>query len=169
VESPRATELKRVPMTWEMTTTLKSRRTVAGHWVVAWYSYDTLEGTIGDDSDILYSIWTDTGDNWDDGSNWTDPQPLNANAASDVGNDSSIKIATDGAGSWVATWSSHDSLDGTIGDDRDVLYSRSTNNGQDWSYPVPLNTNAVHRLGFVTTTSAGQRFRRQLDCRLEFG
>jgi subtilisin-like proprotein convertase family protein len=114
----------------------------AGHWIVTWYSYDTLDGTIGEDSDILFSTWTDTGHNWEDGSNWTDPQPLNANAASDVGNDLSPAIATDGVSSWVATWSSHDSLDDTIGDDRDILYSLSTNHGQDWSDPAPLNSNA---------------------------
>ncbi|MCH7721501.1 MAG: exo-alpha-sialidase, partial [Planctomycetes bacterium] len=50
-----------------------------GNWVAVWDSYDDLGGTIGTDFDILVSRSTDNA------ATWTDPAPLNTNAASDSG------------------------------------------------------------------------------------
>lgn len=107
-----------------------------GNWVAAWYSNDTLGGTIGTDNDILVSRSTDNG------ASWTPPAPLNANAGGDTGGDFNPGVVTDGVGNWIAAWSSDDSLGGTIGTDYDILIARSTDNGANWTVPEPLNSNA---------------------------
>ena len=72
---------------------------------------------------------------------------LNTNAPSDSGNDFAGVIATDGGGTWVAAWSSDDTLGGTIGSDSDMLFARSTNQGSTWSAPAALNSNAASDSG----------------------
>ncbi|MDH5307552.1 MAG: glycoside hydrolase, partial [Myxococcales bacterium] len=109
----------------------------AGIWVAVWESNDDLGGTIGTDSDILFSR------SLDDGLTWTDPAALNTNAASDTGFDGLVELTTDGAGIWVAVWESNDDLGGTIGTDDDILFSRSTDGGATWSPPAALNTTAA--------------------------
>jgi hypothetical protein len=123
-----------------------------GDWVMVWQSAATLGTTIGADSDILVSRSSN------DGVSWSIPEPLNTNAATDSGDDDSATIATDGAGNWVSAWSSSDSLGGTIGTDTDILVSRSTDNGDTWTAPAPLNnaTNgAADGLPWIATDGAG--------------
>ena len=127
----------------------------AGNWIAVWMSLDSLGGTIGTDSDILVARSTDNGQTW------TDPEPLNTNAATDSGIDSSPQVTTDGAGHWVAVWQSDDSLDGTIGTDGDILVARTTDNGLSWTDPEPLNASADADSGWdndpqVTTDGAGR-------------
>jgi Neuraminidase (sialidase) len=108
----------------------------SGNWLAVWHSrYDI--GSIGTDRDILMSSSTDNG------ANWTPPAALNANAATDTGDDRLAHVATDGAGEWVAVWRSDENLGGTIGIDRDIFFSRSTDNGATWTPPAVLNTNAA--------------------------
>jgi hypothetical protein len=71
-------------------------------WLVTWLSGNTLGDTIGSDVDILMARSTDGG------LTWTDPEPLNANAASDTGDDDDQAVTTDGQGNWVATWHATD-------------------------------------------------------------
>lgn len=108
-----------------------------GHWIVTWSTSDTFDNTIGSDQDIAVSRSTDNG------VNWTDPVPLNSNAASDSGADARPIVVTDKSGIWLATWWSNDSLGGTAGSDFDILFARSTDNGQTWTPPQTLNTNAA--------------------------
>lgn len=108
----------------------------AGNWMAIWNSSADLGGTIGTDHDILVSRSSDGG------ATWTEPKALNANAASDSGNDYRPKVASDGAGSWVVIWTSWDDLGGTIGSDADVLVSRSSDRGLTWTEPEAVNTNA---------------------------
>jgi hypothetical protein len=126
----------------------------AGNWVASWESYDSLEGTIGTDGDILVARSTDGG------ATWTAPAALNTNAATDSRHDFVVQVTTDGAGNWVAVWDSQDSLGDTIGLEHDILVSRSTNAGVTWTAPVPLNTNAATDSGGdhtpqLTTDGAG--------------
>jgi len=107
-----------------------------GNWVAVWYSNDSLGGTIGTDNDILISRSTNNG------AAWTAPVALNTNAATDTGHDFNPQVTTDGSGNWAAAWDSTDTLSGWIGTDSDVLAARSTNNGANWTDPIPLNTNA---------------------------
>ncbi|MGB2984614.1 MAG: sialidase family protein, partial [Phycisphaerae bacterium] len=90
----------------------------------------------------------------------TYPEPLNTNAASDTGWDWRPQLTTDGAGNWVAVWESYENLGGTIGTDYDILFSRSIDNGANWSPPAALNTNAASdsggdRFPQLTTDEAG--------------
>ena len=87
-----------------------------GHWAAVWSSTDTLGNTISDDPDVLVSRSSD------DAATWSLPVPLNTNAATDTGSDSSAIIAA-GIGTWVAVWSSLDSLGGVIGTDADILFT----------------------------------------------
>ena len=53
------------------------------------------------------------------------------------------RLATNGAGTWVAVWDSYVFSGGALGDDLDILYARSTDDGQTWSAPAPLNSNTA--------------------------
>ncbi len=106
----------------------------SGNWVAVWNSRENLGG-IGTDADILFSRSTDNGQNW------TAPAALNTNAGSDSGDDYAPQMTTDGSGNWVAVWRSEENLGG-IGTDDDILFSRSTDNGQNWTAPAALNSNA---------------------------
>lgn len=134
----------------------------AGTWIAVWYSMDSLGDTIGTDRDILFAVSTDAGQSW------TDPSPLNSSAATDTEDDRAPQITTDGLGTWIATWSSEDSLGDTIGTDQDIMYSISTDAGQSWSVQAPLNSNAASSDGDdanpdITTDGIGY-----LDYRLDF-
>lgn len=106
-----------------------------GTWVVAWHSDEPMSD-LGSDGDILYVRSTDNG------TTWSDPQPLNTNADIDRGDDRSVHLATDRSGAWIATWSSTSPLNGRLGNDRDILYAVSVDNGATWSDPTNLNRNA---------------------------
>jgi lipid-binding SYLF domain-containing protein len=110
---------------------------VQGTWVAVWRSTDWLGDTIGTDWDILVAHSTD------DGGTWTAPAALNTSAASDAGEDAWPQVTTDGKGTWVAIWSSWDSLGDTVGEDADILVARSTDDGVTWTAPAALNTNAA--------------------------
>jgi hypothetical protein len=91
---------------------------------------------------------------------WTSSAYLNTNAPTDLGQDISAEVTTDGGGNWVAVWYSNDYLDDTIGTDYDILVARSTDNGATWTAPAALNTNAATDSGNdwdpqVTTDGAG--------------
>lgn len=68
-------------------------------------------------------------------------EALNSDAATDgVSGDQDPAIASDGKGVWVAVWSSTNTLGGTIEDDADILFARSTDNGASWSVNALLNS-----------------------------
>ena len=128
----------------------------AGNWVAVWYSDDSLGGAIDTDDDILVARSSDAG------ATWTAPAALNTNAATDSGRDWAPRVATDGAGNWVAVWDSTDSLGGTIGIDRDIFVSRSSDAGATWTAPAALNTNAATDSDTDRNTAADDRRGREL-------
>jgi hypothetical protein len=86
----------------------------AGNWVAAWASWDK-RGARGADADLMVAMSRDSG------ATWTDGYPLNSNARSDRGEDVAPTLASDGAGLWVAAWSSSETLGEVLGRDRDIL------------------------------------------------
>lgn len=109
----------------------------AGEWIAVWASNEALDGSGKTDDDIHFSVSTNSG------GTWSAPAALNTNASDDVGKDANPKIAADGQNGWIVVWESMDTLGGTLGDDRDLLFARSTDGGATWSAPKPLNTNAA--------------------------
>ena len=118
--------------------------------VAAWHSRDDISF----DDDILFTRSDDNG------ATWSDPTPLNTNAATDTGDDREVTLATDRTGNWVAAWSSTDLLGDSIGGDQDIVAANSTDNGETWSDPVPVNSRASMDFGTdskpsVATDGAG--------------
>jgi len=108
-----------------------------GTLIAAWSSNEPFGSKLGEDSDILFAR------SLDGGLTWTSPEALNKSAPEDQGADSAPCLATDDSGNWVAVWSSWDTLGGTIGMDADVVAAHSSDDGESWSAPVPLNTTAA--------------------------
>jgi hypothetical protein len=88
-----------------------------GNWVVVWMQRKT------DDADLLYSYSSD------DGVSWSSPKTLNSDAATDTKFDYSPQIATDGLGNWLVVWSKEGELYG----EQQILVSKSTDAGKNWS------------------------------------
>ena len=113
----------------------------AGNWLAVWASRDSLGGTIGGEGDILAARSSDNG------ATWTSAVALSASAPIDKGSDTAPHVSADEDGNWLVVWATRDSLGGAIGDDGDILVSRSTDAGVTWTPPAPLNTNARHDRG----------------------
>ena len=96
-----------------------------GTWVAVWSSTDSLSGTIGTDADVLVTI------SLDNGGSWSAPAPLNSDAGVDFGDDELARVATDGAGTWVAVWQ-------RLATD-ELAYSRSVDNGATWTAGVAVD------------------------------
>lgn len=77
------------------------------------------------------------------------PAPLNSTAPSDLSDpdnedvDREAWLANDASSTWIGVWSSDNTLGGTIGDDFDVLFTRSTDDGATWSAAAPLYAGAA--------------------------
>ncbi len=124
------------------------------NWLAVWYSSNDLGGTIGTDHDILFAHSSDGG------VTWSDPAPVNMNAATDLEDDVLPRVVTDGAGTWMVVWASWDDLGGTIGPDSDILGATSTDSGMNWTTPLPIHSNAASDIGddqipALTTDRAG--------------
>jgi hypothetical protein len=108
-----------------------------GHWVCVWCA------AVPASSDRDFDIFVATSD--DAGESWSDPARLDPAAVDppEIEDDFHPFVVTDGDGHWVATWYTHDNHGGTIGDDTDILVSRSTDNGVTWTSSAPLNSDAT--------------------------
>ena len=70
------------------------------------------------------------------------PSVVNHNATTDLAGDSGPKLTTDRSGNWVATWFSSENLGGVVNSDDDIVVATSIDNGETWSAPSTLNSNA---------------------------
>ena len=107
-----------------------------GNWVVAWTSSENLGGVLGTEGDIHFAR------SEDNGATWSDPMPLNNNAAGDLGADEIPSLSCDGNGNWIATWDGNNAAGGMVGTEYDVFIAHSADNGMTWTDPVPLNAYA---------------------------
>ncbi len=89
------------------------------------------------------------------------PAALNSTAATDIDgsppdNDQEAAIANNGGSTWIALWSSPNDLSATIGSDRDILISRSTDDGINWSAAAALYPSASSDAGADSEPTLGK-------------
>lgn len=104
----------------------------AGTWIVVWSGRGV--GAAASMVDIYFARSVD------DGLTWSPATILRSPANGPT--DQSPSIAFMGTGAWLVAWESRNSLGGTIGSDRDILSSRSDDNGVTWQEFVPVNSTA---------------------------
>lgn len=103
-----------------------------GRWTAVWESSDSLGNTKGGDRDILYSTSVDAG------KTWSPPDVIDPAARSDLGYDTSPRVAVDTAGTWMVAWSSGGVSDDKGGFQRGVFVSRSIDATASWDPPQAL-------------------------------
>ena len=99
----------------------------AGTWMAGWAHVAT-------ERDIKVARSTD------DGATWGAPVALDPLDATDTGDEFLCGIETDGDGNWFAVWTTEG---GALGDDKDIAFSRSVDDGLTWSAPAPFNATAT--------------------------
>ncbi len=109
------------------------------NWVVAWHSTENLGG-INTDFDVFRVTSNDNG------MTWSSVDVLNGSASTDSGPDFGVSLTTDRRGNWVAAWTTLDTSGG-LGVDSDLLIAHSSDFGQTWTMPVPLNDDALSDSG----------------------
>ena len=115
----------------------------AGTWICAWSSEAQLVNNGQFDSDIMFVRSTN------DGQTWSAPAYLNSNSANATGQDFAPYLGVGHDGTWVAVWGTTDTLGKAVSPDNDLLYARSTNDGQTWSTAAFLNADAATDQGEV--------------------
>lgn len=100
-----------------------------GTWISVWHSSEDLNGELGSDFDVLYSISVDVG------SSWTSPSALNSEAGFDLRNEIAPAIDTDELETWSVAW--------TTSDTNEIFYSRSDDRGASWSSQQPISTSGI--------------------------
>lgn len=86
----------------------------AGNWLAVWPSWDRRGAQRGADADLLMAL------SRDHGRTWSASAVLNTNAKTDRGEDIAPSVATDGAGAWIAAWTSTETAGEVLGGDRDI-------------------------------------------------
>jgi Neuraminidase (sialidase) len=121
----------------------------SGNWVAVWKSYQTIIGTVElEFGTVTYPDYDiQVARSADDGLTWTAPVALNPVGGNNGVLDHQPRIATDGRGTWMATWMSDDSALDAIQTSNDILVARSTDNGINWSVPERLYGTGETELG----------------------
>ena len=97
-----------------------------GTWVAVWL------GQVGGDSDVLMARSVDHG------ATWTDPRPLDPEAATDGRHDQAAEVAGDGRGNWVAVWQHEPTPREDV-----IVAARSSDGGATWTPPSRVRSGAA--------------------------
>ncbi len=111
-----------------------------GTWLVTWSSGSASEETGEFQRGVLVARSEDGTSTWS-------PATSLSGASEDDRPDWGPRLAGDGRGRWICAWASSDDLGKTVGQDRDVLFSRSTDGGRSWSPRATLNREAAEDSG----------------------
>jgi len=111
----------------------------AGHWIAVWRGDDYLRGPYGLDGDIYVARSSDGG------VTWSDPTPLNTDAATDASDDAEPQVVADGSGNWVAIWNAFSGIE----------VARSTDDGLTWTDPVNIDEGKSDYFPDLATDGAG--------------
>ena len=106
----------------------------AGHWIALWNTWQT---GIGPANAVYRSSSSD------DGATWSAPLPLGAVISETDNAPQPPTITTDRSGTWIATWATQASLVPGDGNDYDLVYRRSFDNGATWTAPAPLDSSVL--------------------------
>ncbi|GGK26111.1 sialidase family protein [Aliivibrio fischeri] len=89
----------------------------------------------GGEYDVVFSA------SYDNGVTWSDTELVNPTDTTDSESDEDPQISTDGYGNWVIIWSSSEDINGS-GNDSDIVFSHSEDNGKTWTTPKLINNYA---------------------------
>ena len=111
-----------------------------GTWLTAWSS-----GSAADDhAELRRGVLVAR--SVDGAATWGPPHSLSG-ASDDDRPDWGPRLAGNGRGEWVCAWSSSDDLGTSVGQDRDVLFARSSDGGRTWTSRAALNREAAEDSG----------------------
>ena len=112
--------------------TLQLATNAAGTWEAVWCSNSPLGLNYG----VVHSRSTNSV------ATWSTPAVLNTNTSATASFENRAVIAAGSASTWVVAWDSEDTGAGIAGGDKDILFSRSTDNGANWGATAVLNSDA---------------------------
>ncbi|MBI4557844.1 MAG: carboxypeptidase regulatory-like domain-containing protein [Candidatus Hydrogenedentes bacterium] len=105
-----------------------------GRWTVFWSRGDCCGN---EESDLFYS------QSFDNDFFFGTHIPPHHHFNVDKEGDAAGALATDTLGNWLMLFWTPDEIDGSFGTDTDVFYLHSTDNGETWSAPAPVNSTAA--------------------------
>ena len=125
----------------------------SGTWLIVWSLFEV------DDFWTLRSEGVSLSRSTDDGQTWSDPVVLQAPTESRNIKEPLPSLATDGSGVWIVAWAS--GPNSLYGNDGDILYTRSTDNGATWTSAAALLGDAAtdvrpDRKPYVTVSPTGR-------------
>lgn len=115
-----------------------------GVWIAVWES-NAFPGA-GTNFDILSAR------SIDNGATWTAPVPVSPNPATDSVVDGNPRVATDRQGRWIVVWELATGPSGPP----EIVYSRSIDNGSNWSLPAPITNSPMKEDRGPAITTDGQ-------------
>lgn len=110
-----------------------------GRWAVVWQSPDNLDLTVDGDVDIMISTSDDVG------ASWSPARLVDVASGMQGGSDVRPTIVAGSGDRWYVAWTQAEAVSlagGRVGNDGDLVISRSLDDGETWTSPAGLNTNA---------------------------
>ena len=117
-----------MPQDWPWADTPRIVRIPQGRWAAVWSTSDSIDGSFGNDFDVLIAFS-------DDLIEWTSPIAVNRDADVDAETDWRPAIAVGGEGALLVSWLAQGNMDDSLGTDADLVFARSRD-GTTWSTAV---------------------------------